>query len=440
VPSRAELAAIGSIAVSVIMVGVKALVALVTGSVVVLAEVVDSVGDVVTSSITLLALRVSRRPPDAEHPYGHAKVDSLLGLMASVVLLEAEAYIFLKGVIGLIRGVPAPSTSPLALGALLATSLVNVVRSGVLWSVGRSEGSRALQSEALNYAWDSGRTLLVAVILLVSSRVAPWLDPLSAALISAAVMPSTLKVAYWSASDLLDRVDPKLLEEIRSALESSEGMVFVERVRARRIGRIALADAVVGVDPSLTAEEASELLKNAARRVEEKVGSADVTLTPVPAGASRATRAIEIAMSEPGVLGVHSIEFYGAERDRLTLHLVLSDRMKLKEADKLARRVEERLKGELALEEAVVHLDHSRGERRPSLEELKEKILAMPGVERVDLRLVESPDMERLEITVGADPNMPLKDVNKLAHEIEAVFAGVYPEAKVVVRITSVGA
>jgi len=438
VPSRAELAAIGSIAVSVIIVGVKALAALLTGSVVVLAEVVDSLGDVVTSSVTFLALRVSRRPPDADHPYGHAKVDSLLGLLASAVLLEAEAYILVRGVIGLIRGSTPPSAPSLALGALIATSCVNVVRSGVLWSVGKSERSRALQSEAINYAWDSGRTLLVAGVLLVSSRVAPWLDPLSAILISAAVMPSTLRVAYWSASDLLDRVDPKLLEEIRSALESSEGVAFVERVRARRVGRIVLADAVIGVDPSLTADEASGLLRSAVKNVEEKIGPADVTLTPMPAGISRATRAVEIAMSEPEVLGVHSIEFYGPERDRLTLHLVLSDKMRLKEADKLARRVERKLRDELSLQEAVVHLDHKAEEAQSSIEELREKILAIPGVRWVDLRLVESPDMARLEITVGADPDMPLKDVNKLAHDIEAISAGIYPEARVVVRITSV--
>ena len=127
-----------------IIVGVKALAALLTGSVMVLAEVVDSLGDVVTSSVTFLALRVSRRPPDADHPYGHAKVDSLLGLLASAVLLEAEAYILVRGVIGLIRGSPPPSAPSLALGALIATSCVNVVRSGVLWSVGKSERSRAL--------------------------------------------------------------------------------------------------------------------------------------------------------------------------------------------------------------------------------------------------------------------------------------------------------
>ncbi|MDK2464925.1 MAG: cation transporter, partial [Candidatus Korarchaeota archaeon] len=131
-----------------------------------------------------------------------------MGLLTSALLLEAEAYVLFRSARSLLIGYAAPRAPAVALWALVGTSVVNVFRSAALWAVGRGEESRVLQSEALNYGWDAGRTLVVAGVLLISSRVAPWLDPASAIVVSLTVMPSTLRVAYWSATDLLDRVDP----------------------------------------------------------------------------------------------------------------------------------------------------------------------------------------------------------------------------------------
>jgi len=303
--TRAERAAAASIAVSVAIVAAKVFVQLVTGSVMVAAEVVDSLGDVVTSSVSLLAVRLSRRPPDVDHPYGYAKYDSLLGLLASALLFEAEAYVLFRSARSLIAGYAAPHAPTVALWALVGTSVVNVFRSAALWAVGRGEESRVLQSEALNYGWDAGRTVVVAGVLLLSSRSLPWLDPASAIAVSLAVMPSTLRVAYRSAADLLDRVDPGLVEAIRRALSSIEEVRWVGRVRARRAGRVVMVDAVVGVDPELTTEQASLVAAEAQRSVEGVVGGpCDVTLAVRPAGEGLVARAARIAEAEEGVGGV----------------------------------------------------------------------------------------------------------------------------------------
>jgi len=276
---RGEAVAAASIAVSLAMVGVKAAAAAVTGSSVVLAEVVDSLGDVLTSTVTLLGLRISKRPPDRDHPYGHGKVDSLLGMVSSIALLEAEAYVLARGFLALLSGAPPPASPPEALAALLGTSAVNAIRSAALWSAGELEESRALRSEALNYAWDAVRTAVIAGILVESSAI-PWLDPLSAVLASALLMPSTARMAFWSACDLLDRVDPEVVEKIGRAIESVPGVTSVERIRARKVGKLILADAVVAVDPDLTAQEFCKLIREARRAVEREVGPADVLLSP----------------------------------------------------------------------------------------------------------------------------------------------------------------
>lgn len=440
--TRAERAAAASIAVSVAIVAVKVFVQLVTGSVMVAAEVVDSLGDVVTSSVSLLALRLSRRPPDADHPYGHAKYDSLLGFLASTLLFEAEAYVLFRSARCLIAGYAAPRAPTVALWALVGTSVVNMFRSAALWAVGRGEESRVLQSEALNYGWDAGRTLVVAGVLLISSRVAPWLDPASAVVVSLAIMPSTLRVAYWSATDLLDRVDPGLVESIRDVLSSTPGVRWVERVRARRAGRLVLVDAVVGVDPELTTEQASQVMMEAHRAVERVVGGpCDVTLAVRPAGESLWARAARIAESQAGVVSAHSIELYGPGRDRLTLHLVIDGNLRLGEADEIARRVEERIARELSLRQVVAQIDHLVRKPRPDLdlEAVRRAVESVPSVRWAKVRDVRCADGRfRLEVTVGADPSMSLAEANRLAHEVQAALAEVAPDAVAVVRVTAI--
>ncbi|MCD6349153.1 MAG: cation transporter [Candidatus Korarchaeota archaeon] len=274
---RTEKVAIASVLISVAIVAVKLFVAAVTGSMVVLAEFLDSLGDVLTSSITWIGVRLSRRPPDADHPYGHAKFDSLLGLLSAFVLLEVEAYVIYKGIISLLGPLKPPTVTDEVLFLLVGTSVVNAGRSIALWMTGGSEGSRIMQSEAVNYGWDAARTLVVAGVLILASE-APWIDPLAALVATTIILPSTVRVVYWSASDLLDRIDPKLLARIRSVLDSCREIKSVRRVRARRVGNSLLVDAVVEVDPSLTAERTQDILRKVEERLKMEVGAADVTI------------------------------------------------------------------------------------------------------------------------------------------------------------------
>ncbi|MDK2384537.1 MAG: cation diffusion facilitator family transporter, partial [Candidatus Korarchaeota archaeon] len=158
---RAEGVAIASVVVSAVIVAVKLFVALVTGSMAVLGELLDSLGDILTSSVTLMGIRLSRKPPDADHPYGHAKFDSLLGLLSSIFLMEVEAYVIFRSISALLGPLIPPSVTNETLLLLTATSLVNVARSLALWRTGGSEGVRMMQSEAINYGWDAARTLVV---------------------------------------------------------------------------------------------------------------------------------------------------------------------------------------------------------------------------------------------------------------------------------------
>ncbi len=357
--SDAERVAIASLLISLAIVGVKFFVAAITGSMVVLAELLDSLGDVLTSSVTWIGVRISRRPPDVKHPYGYAKFDSLLGLLSSFVLVEVGAYIIYRSLSSLLGPVKPPSVVQEALYFLIATSVVNVGRSLALWKTGRSESSKILLSEAVNYGWDAIRTSLVAVVLWISPSI-PWIDPLAALVAASIFLPSALKVAYWSANDLLDRIDPSILTGIRDILESCEEVRSVRRARARWVGKSLLIDAVVEVDPSLTAYKTSDILERMANRLRERFSATDVTIAPaIPC---REDLAKDIAESVEGVERAHSIEFRNDGRE-LVIHVALKRGIKGEEALKVIKSVEMSLKGRLNIDEVAISIDEPCGGR-----------------------------------------------------------------------------
>ncbi|MCD6244873.1 MAG: cation-efflux pump [Candidatus Korarchaeota archaeon] len=430
---KSEIVAISSIMISLLIVAIKLITALITGSIIVLAEVIDSLGDVLTSSITWIGIRISSRPPDADHPYGHEKFDSLLGLLSSVILLEVEGYVIYKAVISLIGRPSPPIVTNEAIFLLLLTSIINVGRSLALWFTGGSEGVRMMQSEAINYGWDAGRTLIVVLVLMVSSEIIPWLDPLSAIIATTMVIPSTARVAYWSASDLLDRIDPSLLSKAQSLISECEEVESIRKVRARRIGKSLLIDAVVAIDPSLTAEQSQEVIRKVERRLSEELKAKDVLIMITPSGPSRESMVRNIVLKTNGVKGVHSTDFYGDRKERLSLHVIVDKEMNLKEAHKIAEEIETSLKRRLGLEEVMVHIDHV-GERIEA-EEVIRRVKELKDVKWVKVNSVRSEDELRLEIRVGADPNLSVKEVNKLEHDVEAILAELVPGAKASVRI-----
>ncbi len=351
--SKAEGVAIASLIISLAIVGVKLFVAMITGSIVVLAELLDSIGDILTSSVTWIGVRLSRKPPDATHPYGHAKIDSLLGLLSSFVLVEVGIYIIYRSITSLLNQIKPPTVTQEALYLLIATSIINVARSLSLWMIGEPRRSRILVSEAINYGWDAVRTSLVVGVLWLSSSL-PWLDPLSALVASFIFIPSAIKVSYWSANDLLDRIDPSIASKIEEALKSCEDIVSVRRVRARCVGGSLFIDAVVEINPKLTTYDASDLLERLAKRLKEEFGAADVMIAP--AAPSRENMVKNIAESVDGVKRVHSIEFREGGKG-ISLHIILSREAGQQMISSIMEEVKSNLKGELGVEEVIVHVD-----------------------------------------------------------------------------------
>lgn len=219
-----------------------------------IADAVNSFGDVVASAVVLAALIYAQRPADAQHPYGHTRAEAVAGAGVAILIVLSAAWIAWEAARRLpdVHGPPAPWTLWLA-GA-------NVVVKEALFRykrrVGRRSGSQALIANAWDHRSDalaSAAVLAGLVAVIVGGRAWMWADEAAALLVAVAIAWSGVALFRTSASDLLDRqAEPELLRAVAAEAQRVEGVVAVESLRLRKSGLEYFADLHLEVDPDLT--------------------------------------------------------------------------------------------------------------------------------------------------------------------------------------------
>ena len=200
-PSIAECekrrATLVSVAVVFFFIVLKVSVGLITGSLGVLAQAADSALDMVASVVAFFAVRAADRPPDAEHPYGHGKVENLSALVETLLLLATCAWIVYEAIRRLFFRPVTIEADVWGIGVMLLSVVVSVGLSTYLMDVARRHRSQSLEGNALNFRTDvlsSSVVLLGLGLVWLGRRLGPgwaWLekaDPVAALLVTLLVL------------------------------------------------------------------------------------------------------------------------------------------------------------------------------------------------------------------------------------------------------------
>ncbi len=267
-------AALTSVIAALFLTGIKTVVGVMTGSLGILSEAAHSALDLVAALITLLAVRVSGKPADADHNYGHGKIENLSALFETVLLLvtciwivyEAINRLFFKDVL-----VEANIWGFLVMGASI---IIDISRSRVLMRAAKKYQSQALEADALHFStdvWSSSVVIVGLALVLVSELFnAPWLikaDAIAALVVAMIVVYVSIQLGKRTIDGLLDRAPQGVTAQIEERVRQVAGVEEVGEVRVRRSGPETFADVTIGVNNSLPLEEAH----NVAVAVEEAV-------------------------------------------------------------------------------------------------------------------------------------------------------------------------
>jgi len=279
-------AALNSIVAAFGLTMLKVVVGLATNSLGILAEAAHSALDLAAAAVTYLAVRVSDKPADAEHLFGHGKVENLSALFEAILLLGTSAWILHEGYVRLFGEYVEVDPTIWAFLVMGVSIVVDVTRSRMLYRAARKHNSQALEADALHFStdvWSSGVVILGLVAVLVARTVPDlrWLaraDALAAIVVAFIVVFVSGELGWRTLKALLDTAPKGMAEQVTDVVEGVEGVLDCHRVRIRPSGPQYFIDFHVTMDGSRTLDATHALVEVVEDRVREVVPGSDVTV------------------------------------------------------------------------------------------------------------------------------------------------------------------
>ncbi len=281
--------AANSVFAAVAITGFKAVVGITTGSLGILSEALHSALDLVAAVITLVSVRVSDRPADEGHHYGHGKFENfsafvetgLLGLTCVWIVYEAVKRLVFRGV--------EVEPSPAAFMVMAFSIATDFWRSRALKRVAVKYNSQALEADALHFStdiWSSSAVILgLTVVWAGRAYHLPILqiaDPIAALVVAGIVMTVTWRLGRETMDALVDAAPAGLHDRVVDAVASVPGVLSVEAVRLRRAGNRTFADVRVALARTLSFERTESFSTEVSGAVQGVVPNAEVTVRAVP--------------------------------------------------------------------------------------------------------------------------------------------------------------
>jgi len=448
--------AASSVAAALFLTGTKLVIGLLTGSLGILAEAAHSGLDMAAAVITLLAVRVSDRPADESHLYGHGKFENLSALAEAALLLITCIWITYEAIRRLFFADVEIDPSPWAFLTMAISIVIDFSRSRALWRVARKYHSQALEADALHFStdiWSSaavigGLGLVRYGDLLGAKSIFMRADAAAALVVVLIVVHVSLQLSRRTMGALLDRAPRGLAQRYRAALAGVAGVGRVSRVRVRNVGSQVFVDLNVDVPRHLSFEESHAVTQRAQEAVRGVSPNADVVVHADPVAENEGVLERIQAVAALVRASVHNITTHWTERGVwIDLDLEVDPTLSLENAHLKATDLESRLRGELGVGDvpapvADVHVHiEPRGEQlapgsevadaeaaryRDRIDAICRELEHTRGCQDVQLHKMRGKMYLSLHLLV--DGERPVEEVHSIAEELESRLRLEFPQ------------
>jgi cation diffusion facilitator family transporter len=435
-----EKAALASIIASAGLAVAKAVIGLLSGSLAILSEAGHSLIDLAATMMTYFAVRVSDKPADAEHQYGHGKVESVTALVETALLFVLAAAVIVEAIGRLVTGRGyAVAATPATFIVIAISVAVDFFRARSLYRIAERTSSQALEADALHFGSDMWSS--IAVLIGLGGVALGYLRADAAAALVVAVF---IGVAGWrlgrrTIDTLTDAAPAGVRERVGAIARGTPGVVAVERVRARPAGAVLFVEVDVGVSRTMPFDRVATIKERLAHAIRADLPKAEVTITTEPRALDDETvreRVLVIARNRG--LAVHHVAVQ-AIGDRLSVSadLEVEGTLPLAAAHDIASRLEEAIRDELGPHvEVETHIEPLPalvlagrdasparvGEVSRSLAALAADIAGLGEVH--DVRVRETADGEIVNFHCRVDPTLSVSAVHDLVDAVERELRG----------------
>src|ERR1700704_3191137 len=443
---KSRVAAI-SIFASAGMATAKFVVGISIGSLALISEALHSSVDLVATVITWMVVRVSDRPADEEHHYGHGKFESVSALGVIAMLYVLAGGILVESWSRLREGAPPPIISAIPFVVLLIDIAVNFWRARALHRTARDTKSQALAADALHFASDVLGSVAVIIGLVLSGLGYAWGDAAAAIGVAVVISLLGLRLARSTVETLLDRAPEGASEKAIAAIRAVPGVVDVERLRMRMVGSTHFIDAIVQVPRTYPIDRVEEIKRKAQAAVSKVLDDADLTFTAVPvARNNESIRERIMVIARNSGLAIHHVTVHDlGGKLTVSIDLEVDGDMALDKAHDIAQELEHDIRDAFGEDvEVDTHIEPLEPELPLGTDAAPERVetiaaalsrFAADGAIH-DIHSVRVRDTDAGEIVnfhCRAAPSMSVIKVHDNVDEIERALRGAFPTIKRVI-------
>lgn len=271
-----------SIVSNTLLITLKLIAGLISGSVSIISEAIHSFMDLVAAIIAFFAVKVSDNPPDTGHPYGHGKVENISGVIEAVLIFIAAGWIIYEASDRLVTGSPELEMVWLGLIIMIISGIVNTFVSRKLYKTAKATGSLALEADALHLKTDVYTSLGVAAglgILMITGI--HWIDSVAAILIAIIILWESYRLLKKAFRPLLDSAWPeKDVIALRKTLD--EMGVNYHELRTRAAGNYLFVDLHVALSKEESVENSHKYCDMIEEKLNEQFRNINVTIHVEP--------------------------------------------------------------------------------------------------------------------------------------------------------------
>jgi cation diffusion facilitator family transporter len=444
-----EQVALSSIVASTGLTIAKALVGFATGSLAILSEAGHSLIDLGATIMTYVAVRISGKPADEEHHYGHGKVEAVSALAETALLFLLSGVVIWEGIKRLVEHEShAVEATIWAFGVITVSIVVDFFRSRALSRTAEKTSSQALEADALHFSSDLWSSLAVLIGLIGVHFGLAWADSVAALVVAALVCVAGWRLGRRTIDALTDVAPPGAAKKISAIAAHVPGVVAVEQVRARSVGERTFIDLTVAVSRTLPLDRVSAIKDAIEYELRRQMPGAESVVTTNPVALSNETvldRVMVIARNR--ALAVHHVTVHEL-RDKLavSLDLEVNGKLSLGAAHEMADKLESAIAAELGPGvEVETHIEPLQPQDASGREAPAERVKAVAialselaaggrGIRDVhDVRVRETDEGEIVNFHCSVDPQLSVQSVHENVDSLERALKQQSPSIKRVI-------
>jgi cation diffusion facilitator family transporter len=277
-----ERIALISVFAAIFLTGSKMVVGLLTGSLGILSEALHSGLDLIAAIITYFSVRLSDKPADSDHHYGHGKVENLSALIETILLLITCIWIVYEAIHRLTTGKLHIEVTYWSYIVVITSILIDFTRSRALMKAAKKHNSQALEADALHFSTDIWSSAVVFIGLICANIGWYFADAIAALIVSIIVIYISYQLGKRSINVLLDKAPTKQIEIVESIVKNVPQVISFHDIRIRNSGADVFIELSIHVCPSLNIEEGHKIAHEVENRIHKAIARCSVHIHEEP--------------------------------------------------------------------------------------------------------------------------------------------------------------